>query len=112
MNACKRIAAAGTLLAAMALPSLAAGPGDGIHRGMRMGPDNTAGWAMMTPAERKEHREKMQGMQSHEACTSYMEEHHKMMEERAKQKGRTLPTPRHNACDMMMKPAAAPSPKK
>jgi hypothetical protein len=112
MSAYKRIAAVGALLAAMALPSLAAGPGDGMHRGMHMGPDNTAGWSMMTAAERKEHMEKMQGMKSREECMSYMEEHHKQMEERAKAQGKTLHTPRHNACDRMMKPSAAPSPKK
>ncbi len=111
MNAYK-LMAAGALLAAISLPAFAQGPGNDTYHPPRMGRMNTPGWSMMTPAERKEHMEKMQGMKSREECMAYMDEHHKMMEERAKAKGKTVTMSRHKACDMMMKPSAAPSPKK
>ena len=62
---------------------------------------NVAGWSMMTPEERTEHRNKMHGMKTYDECKSYQEEHHKLMEARAKEKGVTLPNPRQNACDRM-----------
>lgn len=65
----------------------------------RFGPDNTAGWAMMSPAEREAHRERMASFKNEPECRAYQEEHHKTMAERAKERGRTLPTkPRRDAC--------------
>jgi hypothetical protein len=61
---------------------------------------NTAGWQLMTPEERIEHQNKMRSFKTYDECKAYQEQHHKMMEERAKQKGVTLPPmgPRYG-CD-------------
>jgi hypothetical protein len=75
----------------------ARGPG-AAHR-MRHGPHDTAGWAMMTAAERQAHHDKMAGMKSHDECKAYMDAHHAQMQERAKAKGRNPPPqPRRDAC--------------
>ncbi|HEX5685136.1 MAG TPA: hypothetical protein VFY73_14030 [Ideonella sp.] len=81
----------------------ASAPGAGqpgpMHRGGRWGTDFTPGWSMMTPQERKEHQDKMRGMVSAAECKTYMDEHHRQMADRAKEKGVTLPAkPRRNAC--------------
>lgn len=100
-----------TLLAAALLASLIAFPvqaQQGQGRGMmgggggwRCGSDNVAGWKMMTPDERTEHRNTMRSMKSYAECVAYQSEHHKRMEERAKEKGVSLPPPRARACDQM-----------
>jgi len=33
-------------------------------------------------------------MKSYDECVAYMDEHHKLMQERASQKGKSLPTPK------------------
>ena len=78
------------------------GPGrPGGRRGMRFNQDNTQGWALMTPEERTAHREKMRSVKTVEECKALQVEHRSAMEERAKGKGITLPTPRQNGCDRM-----------
>ena len=67
------------------------GPGMGPGKGPRFDAQTTPGWAMMTPEERKAHQEKMHGFKDAAACQSYMEEHRKQMEARAKQQGKSLP---------------------
>jgi hypothetical protein len=99
-----RFFAAVALGAALAFPALAQ-PGERCCSGMRMGPDNTAGWSMMTPKERDEHHAKMAEMKSTEQCKSYMTEHHAKMAERAKERGVKLGEPRHSMC-MPMKEGA------
>lgn len=87
-------------------PASAAAPGPrmgmggmGMHGGARWGRADTPGWSMMTPAEREQHRQHMQSMQTYDECTAYMTEHRALMAERAKQRGRTLPAqPRRDAC--------------
>ena len=102
------------LIAAIAAVSLAAfaqpvgpGPGMGAGMGRGMGPrfdaQNTPGWTMMTPDERRAHREKMLSMKDEASCQAYMEEHHKEMEARAKEKGKTLPQGPGRACDFLKK---------
>jgi hypothetical protein len=76
-----------------------AGPPGPMHRGGRWGKDFTPGWAMMSPQERKEHQDKMLAMTNAAECRNYMEQHHTLMAERAKQKGATLPAkPRRDGC--------------
>jgi hypothetical protein len=88
-------------LAASALAQ-GAGPDGKGNTGMRMGPNNTTGWAHMTKQERIEHQKKMSSMQSHDECTAYVEQHHAMMVERAKEKGRSMPAkPRQDSCAAM-----------
>lgn len=62
---------------------------------------NTAGWQLMTQEERVEHRTKMRGFTDYAACKEYVDEHHKQMEQRAKEKGVTVPVMRSNPCDRM-----------
>ena len=49
------------------------------------------GWQLMTPEEREEHRAKMRSLKTREAREAYRIEHHERMQERARQKGVTLP---------------------
>jgi hypothetical protein len=54
---------------------------------------------MMTSQERQEHQDKMHSLTSADECRTYMEQHHRKMADRAKEKGVTLPTtPRRDAC--------------
>lgn len=55
----------------------------------------------MTPEERTAHRDKMISAKNYEECKSIQENQHKAMIERAKEQGKTLPTPRQNGCDRM-----------
>ncbi len=96
----------GLALATNAFAQTPAGPGPGGkgYTGMRMGPNNTSGWAHMTKQERTEHQTKMRSMQNHDECMAYMEQHHAMMTERAKAKGRSMPgKPPNDACAAMKK---------
>lgn len=92
------------LVAALALPAVAqpgpaAGPGQG--HGFRFNQDNTRGWSLMSAEERNAHRVKMMSSKTYDECKTYQDEHHALMEARAKEKGKTLPAPRGNACDRM-----------
>lgn len=49
------------------------------------------GYQLMTEQERAEHRAKMQSFQTEQEREAYRQEHHKMMQERAKVQGITLP---------------------
>jgi hypothetical protein len=88
-------------LSATAVAQPGPGPGPRQGQGFRFNQDNTPGWALMTQEERASHREKMMSMKSVDECKAYMDEHHALMEERAKEKGKNLPGPRNNACDRM-----------
>ena len=89
-------------------PGSGPGPGGGPGKGPGKGPgwsfnkDNTRGWSMMSREERAEHRSRMTAMKSYEECMSYLEEHRKVMEARAKERGRPGPgAPAQNMCDRM-----------
>lgn len=43
----------------------------------------------------------MRSAKSYDECKSIQAEHHQLMEQRAKDQGKTLPAPRANACDRM-----------
>lgn len=62
---------------------------------------NTAGWQLMTPEERTEHRSKMRSFTEYNVCKEYVDEHHKQMEQRAKEKGIAAPAMKRNPCDVM-----------
>jgi len=49
------------------------------------------GWQLMTQQEREQHRMKMQSMETREEREAYRKEQHEMMEQRAKERGITLP---------------------
>lgn len=81
-------------------------PGGGMRRGggmmgpgARWGRDYTFGWAMMSREEQQQHREKMLAFKDYDECKAYMEQHHALMAERAKERGRPMPAqPRRDAC--------------
>lgn len=52
--------------------------------------DTVYGWQMMSEQERKEHREKMRSFKTEEERHRYRLEHHKKMEKRAQEQGKTL----------------------
>ena len=90
----------GLFLSAVLLASSAFAAPGGPGR-MMFDKSNVTGWSMMTPEERTEHRNKMRSFKTYDECKAYQEEHHKLMEARAKEKGASLPAPRTNACDRM-----------
>ncbi|TAK50523.1 MAG: hypothetical protein EPO27_04295 [Betaproteobacteria bacterium] len=96
-----RIAIASLLAAALAAPALAQpGPGKAGPR-FRFNQDNVPGWTMMSQVERDAHRDRMFSFKTYDECKAYQEEHHKAMQARATEKGKTLGGPRYNACDRM-----------
>ena len=87
-----------TTLAAFAIAfNVAAQPqgsGPGGGPGMQGGCCNantTPGWAMMTPEERTAHRDRVMGSKDYAGCSAYMQGHYKAMEQRAKERGTTMP---------------------
>jgi hypothetical protein len=75
------------------------GPGKGGRFALNQG--NTPGWSLMSAEERAAHRDRMWSFKSFEECKTYQAEHHKAMEAKAKELGKTLPAPRANACERM-----------
>ncbi len=49
------------------------------------------GWELMTVKEREEHQAKMRSLKTEEERTAYRQEHHKKMQQRAKEQGVTIP---------------------
>jgi hypothetical protein len=90
------------VLLALAAPAAAGGP-------WRASETNTRGWQLMTPEERIEHQARIRGFRSYDECRSYQLEHHRLMEERARQRGLELPRGRRDVCEHLRqaaKPAA------
>lgn len=75
------------------------GPGQGGR--FAIGNNNTPGWTLMTQEERTAHQQKMWAFKNYEECKAYQQEHHRTMDDRAKEQGKVLPVPRANACDRM-----------
>lgn len=100
MNSRLRGGVVGALFVAAASMVVAQGGGPGAgSRGMRAGPDNTMGWAMMTRPERMDHRNKLDTLKTYDECKAYMDQHHAQMTTRAQEQGRTLPAqPRRDLC--------------
>ena len=88
---------------AQAQPPAGAGMGPGHGRGQNFSFDgnNTRGWSLMTPEERAAHRDKMLSAKNYDECKAIQNEQHTAMIERAKQQGKSAPTPRQNGCDRM-----------
>jgi hypothetical protein len=49
------------------------------------------GWELMSVKERAEHRKKMLSLKTEQERTAYRQEHHKLMQQRAKEKGVSIP---------------------
>ena len=67
------------------------GMGMGMHGSDSAMAESTPGWSMMSEKERDEHRSRMHSGMSADDCRRYMEEHHRKMAERAKERGATPP---------------------
>jgi hypothetical protein len=69
-------------------------------RGPHHGSNYTPGWSSMTPQERAEHRKQMRTAKTYDECRKLMDDHHKLMSDRAKEKGNAapLPQPRRDGC--------------
>lgn len=76
----------------LAVPVLARGP-------WRASEENTRGWQLMTPEERIEHQSRIRGFTNYEECRAYQLEHHRLMAERAKQRGMALPAGGRDICE-------------
>ena len=92
----------GQLLAALALATLMLAA-FAVHRTCAAEPprsdsSNTRGWQIMTPEERIAHQAKIRYFNDYSACRTYQAEHHRRMEERARQQGRTLAAEQRDAC--------------
>lgn len=61
--------------------------------------DNTVGWQIMTPEERKDHQDRLTNFSSYSSCRDYIDTHNQIMEERAKKSGISQPAMRENPCD-------------
>ncbi len=94
---------AGTFIASAALAQNGPGMGGGYGGKGRFAwdKDQTPGWMLMTEQERTEWQSSMRNAKSYDECLKLREDHHKLMESRAKEKGVTLATPRQNGCDVM-----------
>jgi hypothetical protein len=80
------------VLGASLLPvAQAAGP-------WRADASNTRGWQFMTPQERVEHQARIRAFDDYQACRTYQIEHHRTMQERARQQGRTLGPEQRDFC--------------
>lgn len=55
------------------------------------GEETAYGWQLMTEQERIEHRAKMRSLKTEQERQAYRHEHHKLMQERAREKGVALP---------------------
>lgn len=86
------------LLLALATPTAGSGP-------WRASETNTRGWQLMTPEERIEHQARIRGFRSYAECRNYQLEHHRLMEERARQRGLELPRGRRDICEHLQPPA-------
>lgn len=63
-----------------------------LSTGLAMADDKPVyGWQLMTPQERTQYREKMRTLKTREERQAFRREHHKQMQERAKERGVKLP---------------------
>jgi hypothetical protein len=66
----------------------------------RSGPGYTNGWSLMTPEERHDYAAKMKAMNNIYACRAFVEQHHRLMVERAWASNAGVPPPpRLDVCD-------------
>ena len=57
----------------------------------RLQDQDVYGWQLMTPKERQEYRDQIRNLKTEQEREAYRNEHHKRMQERAKEQGVTLP---------------------
>lgn len=59
---------------------------------------NTRGWQLMSPEERIEHQRQVRSFATLAECRTYQRQHHALMEERVRQRGKALPGSRQDIC--------------
>ena len=91
MRTSARWLALALLSIAIANPAFASGP-------WRASEDNIRGWQLMSPQERIRHQARIRGFTRYEDCHAYQSEHHRLMAERAQERGLRLDTARRDAC--------------
>ncbi len=64
----------------------------------RASAENTRGWQLMTPEERIEHQSRVRGFTTLEECRAYQRGHHKLMEDRARERGVAVPSGGRDIC--------------
>jgi hypothetical protein len=75
------------------------GMGQGAGMGQGMGMAGPAPMSLMTPDERAEHQRRMSSFKSFEECRAYVDDLHKKMAVRAKERGVAMPTaPARDPC--------------
>lgn len=92
------IAALALAAGAVTAPTRAAAP-------WRADAENTRGWQLMTPEERLAHQATIRRFDNLAACRAYQAEHHRAMDERAKQQGRRLAPERRDLCAHLLPPS-------
>lgn len=94
---------AASMLALASATSAIARPGNGPggRGGFAFNQNNVAAWQLMSAEERSAHQQKMWAASNVTECQTMQSEFRTNMQERAKAKGQTLPTPRRDACSMM-----------
>lgn len=73
----------------------------------RASAENTRGWQFMTPPERIEHQARIRGFTTLEACRAYQQEHHRLMQARARDRGLAMPAGGRDICEHL-KPRGSP----
>lgn len=63
--------------------------------------DNIRGAKLLTPEERKQHVNRLQGMRSFSECSEYMQGHYIELERRAKAANSLLPPIQGDPCEVM-----------
>jgi len=63
--------------------------------------ENTYGWQLMTPDERREHQARLIRFTEYDACIEYLESHRSKIDEKAGKAGIKVPAVTNNPCDTM-----------
>lgn len=77
------------------------GTGGGRHHGHGQQGRGGRGADLMTPEEHAAQQAKMREVKTVDECQKLQTEHRKLLEQRAKEKGVTLPAPRRDMCENM-----------
>lgn len=60
---------------------------------------NSPGWRYLTPPERVQHQRRLRGFSTLHECKAYLEQHHRMLAERARARGNAFSSPDTDTCD-------------
>ena len=76
------------------------GAASSVAPAVRVGPDYTPGWDMMSPQERDHYRDRMLSVPTKQECRRMRDEQIKAAAERARVRGiKDIPDPRYDACE-------------